>query len=190
MGHDVRIHREVYRLPLDTMQLAKVSKLLLALEKGKLQDHQHCSLDDMEVADDEVVTTDDEAETGTSSENPNRPAASGKRCSASTSRVPSSAGNSSDEELLLRHSHAPVGTSRVNRTVESSSNPRQKWSTAEVQAVERHLSKYIMTGTLPGKKDIIDCLEAEKALEGRTWHLVKNYIRNRTTAGKRQAKAK
>ncbi|KAK7485783.1 hypothetical protein BaRGS_00022964 [Batillaria attramentaria] len=159
MGHDVRIHREVYRLPLDTMQLAKVSKLLLALEKGKLQDHQHCSLDDMEVADDEVVTTDDEAD-------------------------------SSDEELLLRHSHAPVGTSRVNRTVESSSNPRQKWSTAEVQAVERHLSKYIMTGTLPGKKDIIDCLEAEKALEGRTWHLVKNYIRNRITAGKRQAKAK
>lgn len=33
---------------MDTVQLAKVSKLLLALEKGKLQDHHGKSLDDIE----------------------------------------------------------------------------------------------------------------------------------------------
>ncbi|XP_070184017.1 uncharacterized protein [Littorina saxatilis] len=62
MGHDVRTHREYYRLPSDMMQLAKVSKLLLALEKGKLQDHQRCTLDEMEVAEDEAITSDEEAE--------------------------------------------------------------------------------------------------------------------------------
>ena len=35
MGHDVRVHREYYRLPQETLQIAKVAKLLLASEKGE-----------------------------------------------------------------------------------------------------------------------------------------------------------
>ena len=38
MGHDIRIHREHYRLPNGTVQMAKVSRLLLAMEKGELPD--------------------------------------------------------------------------------------------------------------------------------------------------------
>jgi len=38
LGHDIRVHREFYRLPESTLQLAKVSKLLMAMEKGKLSD--------------------------------------------------------------------------------------------------------------------------------------------------------
>ncbi|RXN19425.1 hypothetical protein ROHU_007292 [Labeo rohita] len=34
LGHDIRVHREYYRLSENTIQLAKVSKLLLCLEKG------------------------------------------------------------------------------------------------------------------------------------------------------------
>jgi len=34
LGHDIRVHREFYRLPLDTLQVAKVSRILLAMEKG------------------------------------------------------------------------------------------------------------------------------------------------------------
>ena len=34
MGHDINVHREFYRLPENVLQVAKVSKLLLALEKG------------------------------------------------------------------------------------------------------------------------------------------------------------
>ena len=36
MGHDVRVHRDFYRLPTTTTQIAKVSKILLALDKGNL----------------------------------------------------------------------------------------------------------------------------------------------------------
>ena len=32
MGHDINIHREFYRLPEETLEVARVSKLLLALE--------------------------------------------------------------------------------------------------------------------------------------------------------------
>ena len=45
LGHDIKVHREYYRLPNETLQVAKCSKLLLAMEKGvgefsgkKLQD--------------------------------------------------------------------------------------------------------------------------------------------------------
>ena len=36
MGHDLRVHRECYRLPERTLQLAKVSKVLLQLQQGNL----------------------------------------------------------------------------------------------------------------------------------------------------------
>ena len=35
MGHDIRTHREHYRLPNGTLQVAKVAKLLISLNEGK-----------------------------------------------------------------------------------------------------------------------------------------------------------
>lgn len=46
LGHDIRVHREFYHLPESTQQLAKVSKLLIAMEKGRLSDLQGKGLDD------------------------------------------------------------------------------------------------------------------------------------------------
>ncbi|KAK0140679.1 hypothetical protein N1851_022330 [Merluccius polli] len=34
LGHDIRIHRQYYWLPQGTLQLARMSKVLLAMEKG------------------------------------------------------------------------------------------------------------------------------------------------------------
>ncbi|XP_036961816.1 uncharacterized protein LOC119023775 isoform X3 [Acanthopagrus latus] len=62
LGHNIRVHREFYRLPESTLQLAKVSKLLIAMEKGKLSDLQGKGLDDIEInPDDEVTTSDDDS---------------------------------------------------------------------------------------------------------------------------------
>ena len=49
MGHDIRIHREYYRLPEGTLQLAKISKVLMALEQGKLADFKGKNLDEIEI---------------------------------------------------------------------------------------------------------------------------------------------
>lgn len=35
MGHELAVHRNFYRLQEDVIELAKVSKLLLAVEEGK-----------------------------------------------------------------------------------------------------------------------------------------------------------
>ena len=49
LGHDIRVHREYYRLPEATTQLAKISKLLLAMEKGSLTHLQGKTLEEIEI---------------------------------------------------------------------------------------------------------------------------------------------
>ena len=49
LGHDVRVHREFYRLPSDILQTAKVSKILLAMENGQQGKLTGQSLDEIEV---------------------------------------------------------------------------------------------------------------------------------------------
>ncbi|KAI3364057.1 hypothetical protein L3Q82_010889 [Scortum barcoo] len=49
LGHDIRVHRDFYRLPEATIEVAKISKLLLAVEKGTLGDFQRKSLDEIEI---------------------------------------------------------------------------------------------------------------------------------------------
>ncbi|CAJ1069453.1 uncharacterized protein LOC117818719 isoform X2 [Xyrichtys novacula] len=63
------------------------------------------------------------------------------------------------------------------------------WEEAEVQAVERHLMRFIKKHKVPQKDDCVECLEAEpEALSTRSWKGVKDYVRNRITALKRTSK--
>ena len=47
LGHDIRTHREYYRLPNETMQLAKLSKLLLMMDQGTLVEQSGKTLDEI-----------------------------------------------------------------------------------------------------------------------------------------------
>ncbi|KAJ8037708.1 hypothetical protein HOLleu_18599 [Holothuria leucospilota] len=61
MGHDIRIHREFYRLPESTLQLAKVSKVLIMMEKGITSDYKGKSLDEINIPLDESDVADEDA---------------------------------------------------------------------------------------------------------------------------------
>ncbi|KAM9360021.1 uncharacterized protein ABDE67_000656 [Symphorus nematophorus] len=66
---------------------------------------------------------------------------------------------------------------------------KHKWAEAEVLAVERHMMRLIQEHKVPQKNDCIQCLEAEpEALKNRSWKGVKDYVRNRITALKRQSR--
>ena len=45
LGHDIRVHRKFYRLPEGTLQLAKISKVLMACEQGRMSEFKGKSLD-------------------------------------------------------------------------------------------------------------------------------------------------
>lgn len=49
LGHDIRVHRQYYRLPEGTLQLAKVSKMLLALQRGKMAEFKGQTLDEISI---------------------------------------------------------------------------------------------------------------------------------------------
>ncbi|XP_051812170.1 uncharacterized protein LOC110965813 [Acanthochromis polyacanthus] len=56
LGHDIRVHRQYYRLPEGTLELAKVSKVLCALEQGRLSDFKGMSLDQIQISPNEQVS--------------------------------------------------------------------------------------------------------------------------------------
>lgn len=47
LGHNIQVHRDFYHLPEATIEVAKIYKLLLALEKGTLGEFQGKSLDEI-----------------------------------------------------------------------------------------------------------------------------------------------
>jgi hypothetical protein len=49
LGHSIRVHEEFYRLPEQTLQVAKVSKVLIAMERGQLSNLQGRNLEDVDV---------------------------------------------------------------------------------------------------------------------------------------------
>jgi len=51
MGHDVRIHRNYYRLPEDALQVAKVSKVLLVIDRGEISKYYGKNLDEIDIPD-------------------------------------------------------------------------------------------------------------------------------------------
>ncbi|XP_061625007.1 uncharacterized protein LOC133475722 isoform X2 [Phyllopteryx taeniolatus] len=85
----------------------------------------------------------------------------------------------------VTNSTAPQeGASKVNSTIS-----KHKWSDCEVSAVERHMMSFIRDHKVPQKLDCLRCLDAEpRALGTRSWKGVKDYVRNRITALKRQSK--
>lgn len=49
LGHDVHIHRRYYRLPRGTLQLARMNKVLLAMETGTVSWCKGMTLDEIKV---------------------------------------------------------------------------------------------------------------------------------------------
>ena len=49
LGHDINVHREYYRLQEHTLELAKISKLLLAVDNGSADKWAGKTLDDIEL---------------------------------------------------------------------------------------------------------------------------------------------
>lgn len=60
---------------------------------------------------------------------------------------------------------------------------RKTWVKAEVDAIEKHLMRFIESRRLPGKAECVRCLQAEpEALKRRDWLAIKFYTKNRIAA--------
>ena len=58
LGHDIRTHRQYYRLHESTVELAKISKLLIAVDNGDLQQWRGRSLENIDLSADMILDND------------------------------------------------------------------------------------------------------------------------------------
>ncbi|XP_023197626.1 uncharacterized protein LOC111610000 isoform X2 [Xiphophorus maculatus] len=206
LGHDIRVHRQYYRLPEGTLQLAKISKVLLALERGQLSHFKGRNLDEISIDPQEKMSVDSGSDTEeevdsaerdddtSSSRSPdvdgNKKVENGqfgvtRRCTTEVGQsndLPSAKERSDDEVLADMEI-----SGNSNTTNGPPQKKRLKWNQEEIQAVEKTLMDCIDSGKVPGKAQCMKCIETSPvALKDRTWQGIKFYVKNRIDALKRE----
>ncbi|KAK2837561.1 hypothetical protein Q5P01_014773 [Channa striata] len=181
MGHDIRVHRDFYRLPVPTTQLAEILELLLSMEKGQLSSIQGKSLDEIEI-EGEILSSD--VENGVSERESDDDSSAHTTLSECGSTQPVDAPS---DTSVTDHDNEARGLD-VAEAKNSRSAPRRAWSKAEVSAVMRHFRGHILKGKVATKNECRQCKLAEgAALEGRTLQNIRDFVRTRGKTLKRQS---
>ncbi|XP_037396108.1 uncharacterized protein LOC108443045 [Pygocentrus nattereri] len=148
LGHDIRIHREYYRLPEKTLQLAKVSKVLMALEQGRLADFKGKNLDEINIDPNEEMELidDDEGRSEVEDETYEELGEAMQEESPEATQVPplDTAVISLPERKKSLKLPSVKGKTRAQKR-------RKAWEVTEIQAVERHLKNFITSCRVQGK---------------------------------------
>ncbi|KAJ8021969.1 Hematopoietic prostaglandin D synthase [Holothuria leucospilota] len=177
MGHDVRVHREFYRLPESTVQIAKVSKLLLSLEKGGTSKLAGKTLEEINLEEDDDVSDGDGTLSDESEDESSIDLHQAKKLAEEkqTSSNEKSSGDETEKE----------DQASLKRRVKVRRKP---WTEEEVAVVKAAFQKEILLHRLPGKADIEKVLKRNSCLKGRSWRNVKDFIRNRYTRSARKGR--
>jgi len=189
MGHDLRVHTQYYRLPFDIMQIARISKIFIAAEKGRIAEFAGKELKDIDVDDTVSESSDEESElsefeenqpnmSGKTSELPDLPPR--KRPRKAPTKTSDEIANTTDltisEEASVQEIVQPeapdVSHCRGKRKIAK----RKPWTESEREAVRSHFATEIMSKKLPGK-GAIDAFLKDSHLN-REWKNVKDHIRN------------
>ncbi|XP_059367604.1 uncharacterized protein LOC132106026 isoform X2 [Carassius carassius] len=156
LGLNIQVHRDYYRLPDATIEIAKISKLLLAMEKGNLARFQGKTLNEIEI-EDEIDLELDEEEISDEDDEESGPAhvVMGKR------KMSPDETESSTEAKSRRIGKRP-------------------WSPNEVEAVMKHFKAHISKGHLVTTAECKQCKAAEDPiLRERTVQNIRDFVRNR-----------
>ncbi|XP_052413408.1 uncharacterized protein LOC127958551 isoform X1 [Carassius gibelio] len=186
LGHDIKMNRE---LPEKTLQLAKICKVVMALEQGRFAEFHGKNLDDIVIGPDEKVLESDEdriIQEGLCPSTVYEPIAEKALPPAERNDMPPPPPKR--QKPPSPSSGASAVRPRFQGQITHKKNP---WQQTEVQAVERHMMRFITSFTVPGKTDCEKCLKAEpEALKNRDWKNVKFFIYNRITAYKKSFQCK
>ncbi|XP_043978900.1 uncharacterized protein LOC122834482 isoform X2 [Gambusia affinis] len=206
LGHDIRVHREFYRLPVPTTQLAKISKLLLSMEKGHVSTLQGKSLDDIEIEDEIELSEDEEKEDLSDLDDcdsvepeepvePVEPVEPEEPVEPVVPVEPVEPDQSKNMDNLLgavsSTAEEIVPSVEETSSVAPRRQPKKPWSSAEISAVMRHFKAHIGKGKLATKNECNHCKLVEgPVLAQRTAQNIRDFVRNRGITAKRQAQKK
>ena len=169
MGHDIRIHAQFYRVPSDVVQIAKISKLFLAAEKGQLAKFAGQQLNDIVIDDDDTVQ---EESSGDSDSDADSAPVDDSRPPVSSELVAEAKGATDSEPSA----DEGVKTDRSCRKKQRRAVVKRKWTDDEADSIASHFATEILNKRLPGKAAIEAYLQ--KTGIDRKWTNVKDFIRN------------
>ncbi|XP_028415486.1 uncharacterized protein LOC114538508 [Dendronephthya gigantea] len=200
MGHDLHIHKEYYRLPQNTLEIAVVGNLLLAIDEGRAHKFKGRNLRDINIQEFEnfACEEDDEAAnnlgfTECSSKTKSKLASKTQEntdlpTSSITSRnTPSSCASTSkqgssktkeradDKISTVSSPKTPIAKTKKGRAPQK----LVKWTTPERRLVMRSFDRHIKNMELPKKKECVQFLaEHQDVMARRNWKNIKDFVRN------------
>ena len=173
LGHDIRVHREFYRLPDATVQIAKISKVLMAMENDAAKCNGK-SLDQLDTSDHEASDVDEDNER------------SDKRKPDGDGRLGGAEGSPAAKKKKKSHDHeAPKGAAGQP----AANRKKTPWTSGEKAAGMRQLGDCIRKMVVPGQARCLDAIKEEPDLSRRSWRDVKYHVHNMLVAKRRRAKS-
>ena len=174
MGHDVRIHREYYRLPQDVLLLAKASKLLTISGKGEMHKYAGMSLEDIELSPDDTVEPDENDQTASGDTQTEDSDEETGACDVDKSPITSDAetvvSDSAESEVFR------VVSTRTQAKVKSVGRKYNRWTDEQTQYLlaREEVKKRLKSKTVPGKMEGLQIIQWSKGLlQDKTWKDVK-----------------
>lgn len=153
MGHTTDVHKQVYRLPDDVYQTAKIAKILMLMEKGEAAMHKGKTLDEIEVNLEEEINLEEVGEEYKDMEESNLE-------------------NSVSEEESKE-------TQGVLKTVKLKKRKLESWTNEQKEIVFGFFENHIKNKKPPRKTE---CEELKKIyareLENKGWLKIKVFVQN------------
>ena len=201
MGHSVHVHEDFYRLPSRTLELAKVSKLLIAVEGGDLVQLNGKTLNSLDIEDiPDACLEEDEKDDNESEEeadtNASRPCSSRQSLSVSERNeglseieIADDVEPSSDDDVPVRKKQRKMSLCKKEKKGESSRVislprpcarrcPKKAWTAAEKDALFAHFVDNIHSRRVPGKKECEEAMNKFPVLSSREWRHIKFAVKN------------
>ncbi|CAG9835041.1 unnamed protein product [Diabrotica balteata] len=162
LGHDVRVHREFYRLQENAVELTKVSRLLLAVDQGEAHKFAGKALKDINLTGIHMDGIEDKEADCIEANNSN-------------------VGEDEQNENIALPEITDGGAGAVHRNDPKKkcvSFKRRPWTTEEKEIILKEFKSLIKRGSLPGKEQCTKLLEEQIVFTGRKWTDVKFFVKN------------
>ncbi|XP_044756880.1 uncharacterized protein LOC123315296 [Coccinella septempunctata] len=179
MGHTTGTHRGSYRLPDDVYQTAKLSKLLLLMEKGEANQYKGKSLDEIEINMEENLLDGQHDNEDDMEENEEE---------GDESIIESiNTGEKKDDNDI----NDSVGTSNKKKKDSEQVVPKKKrrilipWTEKQKKLTRAFFAKHIRNSTPPKRHECEELIEANPGVfSNKTWLKMKVFVQNEYTKKK------
>ncbi|KAF5305359.1 hypothetical protein FQR65_LT18709 [Abscondita terminalis] len=191
LGHDIRVHREFYRMHESAVELTKVSRLLLAIDSGQAKNFFGKTLKDINVEDLPNIEEDDNDEEEKTEERDEIKAVEIKTQEFTKEKKQETTNETiANKDKLNKKKQKASTKGRLNDDYKDDQNGNGKnrvytkpvpWTTEEKECVFRHFKMQIKNRIVPGKQECLNCIQKYSVLEGRDWTKIKFCVKNQIT---------